>query len=480
MKRPLDNPILRFALSGIIVAVITFLCSRWLHVNTATVGFAFLLDVLLISASWGLRYAIFTAILATVAYNYFFLPPLFRFSIADSLNWVALFAFLMTAVVASQLSERARRGALYAEQRRREFERLYAFSQQLWLTENVFELLNLIPRNIVDAFEVSGAAIFLEGKQDAYFFDGESRRLFPLDQLKSISDRGEPVLDRDHRICYIPLRMGVRSVGSLALSGCDLSRESLEAVGSLVAISIERANTIEKLTKSEAARESDRLRSVLLDSVTHEFRTPLTSIKASAETLLSDVKLERAQREDLLQVINEESDRLDRLVGEAAEVAQLDSHQLQFQFEPHQIREVIDRAIQDSQPALRQHKVELNVPAKLPSVRMDLKRIIEVMTHLLDNAAKYSPPETPIHVTVELRDSDVVTSVADHGSGIDDVEQEMIFEKFYRGREQRMIIPGTGMGLPIAKAIVELHGGKIGVTSQAGRGSVFHFSLPVA
>jgi two-component system sensor histidine kinase KdpD len=165
-----------------------------------------------------LRYATFTAILATIAYNYFFLPPLFRFTIADPQNWIALLAFLVTAVVASQLSERARRSAVSAEGRRREFERLHELSQQLWLTENAFELLNLIPKSIVDAFGVSGAAIFVEGKQNAYFYDGASRHLFSLDQLKAISDRGEPVLDREHRICYVPLRMGVRSVGSLAVS----------------------------------------------------------------------------------------------------------------------------------------------------------------------------------------------------------------------------------------------------------------------
>ena len=324
MKRPWDNPIARLAASTVLLSAIVFVYFRWLHVNPATVGFTFLLVVLLISAAWGLRYAIFTAILGTIAYNYFFLPPFFTFSVADPQNWVALMAFLITAVVASQLSERARRGTLHAEQRRREVERLYAFSQQLWLSENVFELLNLIPKHIADCFEVRAAAIFLEGKQETYFLDERSRSLFPVDQLKSISDRGEPVLDRTQRICYMPLRMGVRSVGALGLADCDLSRESLEAVGSLVAISIERANTVEKLTRSEAARESDRLRSVLLDSVTHEFRTPLTSIKASAETLLSDVRLDKPQREDLLQVINEESDRLNRLVGEAGEVAQLD------------------------------------------------------------------------------------------------------------------------------------------------------------
>ncbi|HEV2714291.1 MAG TPA: ATP-binding protein [Terriglobales bacterium] len=480
MKRSIDNPILRFAASAAIVSAIVFLYFRWLHVNPTTVGFSLLLAVLLISAAWGLRYAIFTAIVATVAYNYFFLPPLFRFTIADPQNWIALFAFLVTAVVASQLSERARRGTVYADQRRREVERLYSFSQQLWLSENVFELLNIIPKHIVDSFNVSGAALFLEGKQEAYFFDEVSRSLFPIDQLKAISDRGEPVLDREHRICYMPLRMGVRSVGALGLAGCDLSRESLEAIGSLVAISIERANTVEKLTRSEAARESDRLRSVLLDSVTHEFRTPLTAIKASAETLLSDIELEKPQRKDLLQVINEESDRLNRLVGEAGEVAQLDSHQLQFRFETDQIREAIDAAVKTSQPALRHHTLEVKIPQNLPPVRMDRERITEVIVHLLDNASKYSSPDTPMHITVELRDSEVITSVADHGSGIEEMEQEMIFEKFYRGRDQRMIIQGTGMGLPIAKAIVELHGGKIGVTSQLGRGSLFYFSLPTA
>jgi two-component system sensor histidine kinase KdpD len=212
--------------------------------------------------------------------------------------------------------------------------------------------------------------------------------------------------------------------------------------------------------------------------VTHEFRTPLTAIKASAETLLSDAELEKLQRTDLLQVVNEECDRLNRLVGEAGEVAQLDAHQMQFHFEEHPIREAIEAAVKNSQQALGHHPLEVTIPSNLPRVRMDLVRITEVITHLLDNAGKYSAPDAAIHVTAEMRGSEVGISVADHGPGIDQMEQEMIFEKFYRGRDQRMLIQGTGMGLPIAKAIVELHGGKIGVTSQIGRGSVFYFSLP--
>jgi two-component system, OmpR family, sensor histidine kinase KdpD len=478
VKRVSDNQILRFVFAAAMVCVITAIYFLWLHVNPTTVGFTFLLAILVVSAIWGLRYAIFMAILSTLAYNYFFLPPLLRFTIADPQNWVALFAFLFTAIIASELSERARREALQSNQRRREVERLYTFSQQLLVSDNVFELLNAIPRYIVESFGVTSAAVFLEGKQETYYFDTGSRHTFPSEQLKAISGRGEPVLDREHRLCFMPLRLGVRSVGSIGLAGCDLSRESLEAIGSLTAIAVERANAMEKLTKTEAARESDRLRSVLLDSITHEFRTPLTAIKASAETLLSDVALDKPQRKDLLTVINEESDRLNRLISEATEVAQLDSHQLELHFEPHQIREAIELALRESRAALQQHTVETTVAENLPLLRLDVERISEVLVHLLDNAAKYSPAGTPIHVTAELCDGEVVTAVADHGPGIDDMEQGLIFEKFYRGRNQRMIIQGTGMGLAIAKAIIELHGGKIGVTSQLGHGSVFYFSLP--
>jgi two-component system sensor histidine kinase KdpD len=460
------------------VALIIFVYTRWLHVNHTTVGFTFLLAILVISTLWGLRCAIFTAILATVGYNYFFLPPLYQFSIADPQNWIALFAFLFTAIIASQLSDRARREAEQSNQRRSEVERLYAFSQQLLVSDNVFGLINRIPNYVVESFGVTGAAMFLEERQETYFFDPASQSQFSTDRLKAISSRGEPVFDRDRRICFMPLRMGVRCVGTIGLSGCDLSRETLEAIGSLIAISIERAHTVEKLTKTEAARESDRLRSVLLDSVTHELRTPLTAIKASAETLLSDVELATADRKELLTVINEETDRLNRLVGEAAEVAQLDAHQLEFHFAPHSIREPIDAALQASRPALQRHPVEVKVPDTLPLINMDVDRIAEVLVHLLENAGKYSPPDTPIHVMAELRlGGEIVISVADHGAGIDDMELDMIFEKFYRGRNLRSSVQGTGMGLAIAKAIIELHGGAIGVRSQLGHGSVFYFTL---
>jgi two-component system sensor histidine kinase KdpD len=471
--------ILQFAIATAIDLLIVLVYFKLLHVNQTTVGFTFLLGILAVSAVWGLSCAIYMSLISTLAYNYFFLPPILEFTISDPQNWVALFTFLVTAVLASQLSERARRQALEANQRRSEVDRLYAFSQQLLVTEDVRELLNVIPRYIVESFSVAGCALFLEGKPDAYYSGLEAQSALPAEQLKTVAGRGEPVVDHEHLICYMPLHMGVRSVGSLGLRGSIPSRETLEALGSLIATAIERAATMEKLNKAEGARESERLRSVLLDAVTHEFRTPLTSIKASAETLLSGVEIDPAQRSELLNVINEESDRLNRLIGEATEVAQLDARTVELHIRPYHVREAVDTAIEISKPALSRHPLEVYIPDNLPTVPMDVDRIAEVLQQLLDNAAKYSPPGTPIRITAELREPVLVVSVADHGAGVEDMEQAMIFERFYRGRNQRVSIQGTGMGLAIVKAIVELHGGTVGVTSQLGRGSVFNFTLPL-
>jgi two-component system sensor histidine kinase KdpD len=463
VKRVVQH-LLHYLIVAALDAFITWFCFRVFHRNPSTVGFVFLLAILVVSATWGLRLAVFMAVLATLLYNFFFLPPLFTFTIADPQNWIALFAFLVTAIIGSQLSERARRQMREANRRRKEVERLYGLSQQILVIDNVFELLNKLPASIAEVFGADGVALFLENKQKTYFSDINVQSLFPTEQLRAVSGRGEPVFDAGQHSRYMPLRMGVRSVGALAVAACDISRETLEAVGSLVATAIEGTSTIEKLSKAEAARESYRLHGLLLDSVTHEFRTPLTAIKASAQTLLSELQLDKPELRELATVINEESDRLNRLVGEAAEVGQLDAGQVELHLEPQSISEAVRMALQKVEKTLDKHPIELSIPQDLPAINMDLDRVVEVLVQLLDNAAKYSPPGASIHVAAELRDRTLVTSVADHGPGIDDIEQSMIFEKFYRGRNQRVSVEGTGI---------------IGLTSQLGRGSVFYFSLPV-
>ncbi len=459
------------------IAVVVIAYHRLPDVNPTTVALTFLLVVLGVASRWGLTVATTTAVVATLAFNYFFLPPVHTFTVADPQNWIALLAFLISAIVASRLSERARREALNATRRRKEVERLYALSQQLLATENVMELLNSIPHFVREAFGLKAAAMYLPKRNEVYRTGADHPELSE-EQLESVSGRGELVVDEEKQLCFVPLRIGVRPVGSLGLEGAVLSRETLEAVGSLIAISIERAGAVETLTRAEATRESEKLRSALLDSVTHEFRTPLTAIKLSVTTLLSTPEIEADERKDLLTVINEETDRLNRLVGEAAEMAQLDAQQVELRRESHFVREVVEAALEKSKQVLAGREVKVQVPESLPPVRVDLDRIAEVLVQLLENAAKYSPSDTPITISAEPAAKAVCLSVADRGPGIDDLEQSLIFEKFYRGRDQRYRVQGTGMGLAIAKAIVEAHGGTIGVTSQLGSGSVFHFTLP--
>jgi two-component system sensor histidine kinase KdpD len=187
------------------------------------------------------------------------------------------------------------------------------------------------------------------------------------------------------------------------------------------------------------------------------------------------------ERQELLTIINEESDRLNRLIGEAAEMAQLDASKVEFRFASAPIGPVIEEALDELKQLLVQHPVEVRIPAGLPNARMDPAHIKEVLVHLIENAAKYSPAGAPIRITAEAKDADQTLniSIADRGPGIDDFEQSLVFEKFYRGRNQRVQVHGTGMGLAICKAIVGVHGGRLGLTSQLGHGSVFYFSLPL-
>jgi two-component system sensor histidine kinase KdpD len=446
-----------------------------LHVNHTTVALMFLVMVLLTSAYWGLRYAVVMAVGATAAFNFFFLPPIGTFTIADPQNWIALFAFLVTALVASNLAERARSEAEGAKQRRREVEQLFGLSQRLLASENVLELLNALPLYVQETFSVGNVAVTATDHPTVYRSSVDAK--FDENILRSTLLRGEPITQEG--VSYVPLRLGMRTVGALSVTGDALSRETLDALGSLAGLAIERARALEALSKNRAEQEHERLRSALLDSVTHEFRTPLTSIKASVTTLLSGAILEDQGRRELLTVIDEETDRLNRLVGEASEMAQLDSGMFKLDLQPHSISEALETAVQDAKAALDGHPVEVVASETLPKVRIDLPRIREVVMHLLENAGKYSSPGIPIKITSEVKGDRLVTSIADRGPGIDSFEQSLIFEKFYRGQNQRYTAPGTGMGLAIAKVIVEAHGGTIGVVSQLGSGSVFSFSLPL-
>ena len=464
----------RFGLVAAVIGVITAIDFR-LHVNSTTVALTFLVAVLLVSAYWGLRYALVLALGATATFNFYFLPPIGTFTIADPQNWVALLAFLITALVASNLAERARRHAEAAKQRRREVELLYELSQRLLGSENELELLNALPLYIQETFSVRSVSVVAADHPSVYRSSpdaGADEKLLRLTLL-----RGEPTTQAG--VAYVPLRLGVRTVGALCVAGNELLPQTLDAIGSLAGLAIERVRALEALSKNQAMQENERLQSALLDSVTHEFRTPLTAIKSNVTTLLSGATLDDHGKRELLKVIDQETERLNRLVGEATEMGQLDAGMFELDLQLHSVQEALHPALEDAKASIKNHSMEILVPPDLPMIRMDALRIREVLMHLLDNAGKYSAPGTPIKVTAEVKSDWLVISVADRGIGIDSLEQTLIFDKFYRGGGRRYTASGAGLGLPIAKVIMGAHGGSISVVSQLGSGSVFSMSLPL-
>jgi two-component system, OmpR family, sensor histidine kinase KdpD len=478
VQRKIRGSIVRYSISTASAAIIVAVYFRWLHVNETTVALTLLVGILLVAANWGLRHSIYLSILSAAAFNFFFLPPVLTFTVGDGRNWVALFAFLVTGIVASQLAERARREATISRRRQREAERLYEFSQQMLVTGNVIDLLNVLPQMIAVTFNLAGAAVYLRQRDRVY-------RSSPDYMDVTAAELRDAAFTRDHRhdverhVTLVPILLGTRPIGAVGITGEGTSPEALDAVCGLAAIAIERAGAVETLTRVQASRESERLRNALLDSVAHELRTPLTSITAAITTLRSDPLLDKEQSGEMMLVIEEEAARLDRLVGQAMEMAELDAHDIKLDLRMQSMREAVDIALEATQGPLKTHPVELRFPETLPLVQMDLERIAKVLQHLLENAAKYSAEGSPIFVSAEVSRGQLVTSVADRGAGVDDLEKMMIFDKFYRGQGQRYRVHGTGMGLAIAKAIVEAHGGSIEVTSQPSQGSVFSFHLPL-
>jgi two-component system, OmpR family, sensor histidine kinase KdpD len=480
MQRYLAGRTVGFAISIVIVAGIAFLYRHVLLVNQTTVALTLLLAILAVSAVWGMAVSVFMSAVAMLVFNYEFLPPIGKFTIADPQNWVALGAFLVTSIVGSQLSARIRTEADEAHSRRREIERLYKFSQKLLGEGNVIQLMNAIPNYIVESFEAGAAELFLPQKEK-FYRSGYGAAHLDEEKMKTAFLRDEINIEPQQSLFFVPVRLGVRAIGSLGISGARLSRQTLDAVGSLVAIAVERARAVEQLGETEAERQGERLKSALLDSVTHDFRTPLTSMKAAVTSLLASGKVAAApQAHELLTIINEECDRLNHLVEEAAEMARLEAGEIELHFAPTSIEEIIQGALALSKSSLGTREIQVRIAQELPPVQADLDRAQDILVKLIDNANLYSPKDQPIVITAELSGDFVTTSVADRGPGIDDLEQGMIFDKFYRGKDQRYLVRGTGMGLPIAKAIVTAHKGTIGVTSQLGHGSVFSFSLPVA
>ncbi len=482
---------LRFAASVLIIAAILALYRTLLPVNNTTVALTLLLAILGMSAGWGLAEATVASIVAVVGFNYWFLPPVGTLTIQDPQNWVALLAFLVTAVTASQLSAHGRRRAAEAEARRLEMERLYALVQAMMLSGSARKTIREFVNKVVQVFGCSAAAFYYRPADEIFRSGVESQPVSDHD-LRVAAELDDVSIDSQRLLATAPVRLGGRPLGSMALIGPLPSEQSVRAIMHLMAITIEKARALEDASHAEAARQSEVLKSALLDSLAHDIKTPLTSIKAAVTSLLTSNSVAgyetpklrgfRSQpptgaESELLTIIDEEADRLNQLAAEVIEMARIEAGKLHLEKRSVAVADLIGGALSELAPALKGRPVAVDVPAGLPAGEADLELVQHVVKQFVENALKYSPEGSPLSISAALRSGKIVIGVADHGPGIEENERARIFDKFFRGRRHRFETKGTGMGLAIAKGIVEAHGERIWVESEAGQGAAFYFSL---
>ncbi len=468
----------RIILSLVFISAITLVFVRVIPVNALTAGFAYFIAILVLAATWGAVESIAASVLAVTCLNFFFLPPLGTFTIADPQNWVAILAFLITSVVASQLSSRARRRAQEAMDRQQDLERLYALSRAILLTDPSQPTSKQVAHQIARAFDFRGVMLFERAT-------GEIHRAGPEDiadiedMLREAAMHGTQFQDDARHIQVAAIRLGGEPIGSLALGGTLLSDTVLQALCNLVAGGLEKARAQQAVSQAEAARQSQEFKSVLLDAIAHEFNTPLASIKTAASSILSGFVEDPKDVKDLLIVADKEADRLKRFVADALELARIDASRLELEKEPHAIQQIIHSLCEEMGSAAELRLVVSEPPQGFPLAPMDGKLIKVAIRQLVDNALKYSTPPAPVEISTRCDEGRIIVSVADRGHGIPEFARARIFDRFYRLPEDHSHIPGTGMGLAIARQIAEAHGGHISVEGREGGGSVFSFILPL-
>jgi two-component system, OmpR family, sensor histidine kinase KdpD len=478
VRRNLTFEVGGYLAGGATIALITLFYHREAAFKTTTIVLTYLLAILIASTIWGLGVSLFMTVVSVLVCDYYFFLPIGIFSIDDPQDWVALTSFFITSVIGSELSARAHRQAQEAKRQRNEVSRLYEFSQRLLSAQTPVDLLNEIPSRIVQLFEARSAALYLSGKQTIHRF-GIDRPELDAAHLQAVQESGEFETNVEQGLSCCPVRLGSKIIGSIGVSGSMISKQTHEAIATLIVAAIDRMQAIELLGKTEASRESERLKSVLLDAIAHDFKTPLTSIKAAATSLLEDLEFNKRQRGELLVVIDEECDRINRVIGQAIEMAQLDAGEAKLQPAPHFVSELITAALEDCESLQNARPIRTEVQQQDARIYCDLFWTRKVLGHLIRNADLYSSSGEPITIKTEEKDGFILIYVSDVGPGIEKAEIDQIFAKFYRGKGQRHRVPGTGMGLAVAKAIVEAHGGTIRAASEVGHGSVFTFSLPI-
>jgi len=467
---------LRVLLSLAGVGIVTYIAYSVIPHNPTTVGFAYLLLVLLIASTWGLVEATLASLAATLTFNFFFFPPIGKFTIADPQNWVALFSFLFTALITSRLSARVKKQALDAVDRQRDIERLYTFSRAILLIDPVEPVAKQLARKLAEVFGL-GAAVLYDRRTGEIHRAGPSDFDGREDQLRDAASQGTSFSDPDHKRLITAVRLGSEPIASFAIQGGFMQDSVLQGISNLIAIGLERARAQDLAHQVEAARRSEQLRTTLIDAMAHEFKTPLTSIRAATTSLLSSPDQPMESRTELLEVADEEARHLQALIDDAVEMARLESDHIQVRRELTEPKDLIDDVVASLHTQIDNRSVEIRSEGSVPPLALDRRLLKLALKQVLDNALKYSPPRTPITVRLFNGAQAVNFEITDRGPGIPEQEQGHLFERFYRSPSVKNQVPGFGLGLAIAYNIVQAHQGELTVNSRPGE-TTFRVTLP--
>jgi two-component system sensor histidine kinase KdpD len=463
------------ALSGVVL--VTYIGYRVIPVNATTVGFAYLLLILLVASTWGFLEAALSSVLATLVFNFFFFPPVGTFTIADPQNWVALSSFLATSLIASRLSAKAKTRASEAVERQRDLERLYAFSRAMLLSDMSAPFAKQLVEKLAEVFDLDGVVLY-ERHTDKFSCVGLQGPDELEDELRRAVLPGGDSSQARPPYVIVGVSRGSEPVASMALRGATMQDSVLQGIANLVAIGLERARAQDLAQEVEAARQSEQLRTTLIDAMAHEFKTPLTLIKAATTSLLANPDVPAESRQEQLTIADEEAEHLRELIDDAIEMARLDTARIEIHPEMANLHDTLQDVLASMQTEIDEHAVRIICQGQLPAMAFDKRLMKLAIRQLLDNALKYTSGDTPVEIAAQVKDGLISVGVTDYGKGIPADEQLRIFDRFYRSPSFRSQIPGSGLGLSIANGIVRAHNGELTVSSRPGL-TTFRITLPV-
>jgi two-component system sensor histidine kinase KdpD len=461
--------------------------------NPTTAALAFLLVILITAATSRFWAAILTSVAADLCLNYFFMPPVGTFTIADPQNWVALFVFLAVALIGSQLSAAVRDREREASARRDELGRLFDLSRDVLLTTDSKEAIRQLARFVARRFDLDFTAVCLPRAQEWDVYEGGARSV-PLDQHQLVQAfagaESAPEFDArartyaGHRttringedIRLVPLRFGTKAIGLLATAGRPVEPGTLDALAGVVAIAVERAQFLEERKTAEVARRSEELRSALLASLSHDLKTPLTAIRVAASNLKA-AWIRAPDREEQSDLILAEVERLNRLFQNILEMARIDAGSIAADVRWVHPAEIFEAARDQVEHTLKHRRLVVEDGSDR-LVQLDPRLTASALAHLLENAAQYTRPESPIGVNISVSTEGLTISVRDHGPGISPRDLPHLFDRFYRGVEARHRVSGTGMGLSIARGMLAAEGGRVWAENCADGGAQFTIVVP--